>query len=328
MQFTLSPIYYLVALALAGVIVASSNATSREYDVVYERLSPSEQIDTTLKSFLETLTFGLYEGGSEKEAGIKGLIASAESYRRIATAAAWALFALSVVFIVYVHWSYRRRGMAVASGLSGHLLGVAMVFLVIGLCAPILSLVAYKDVAILGQVVFKYESKGIFTTIHKLVTSGNAFVGCLLLLFSVVTPVVKLVLCFMVLAASQTRRRSHLIAIIKGIGKWSMADVLVVAILLAFFAVGADQTTDSWLGHGLYFFAGYCVLSLAAGHVIVHLEDKRLPALILTSDGGGGRDDDRGAGNGSVRRGNRTDHNAGSGDSTDTARDGPRDDAH
>ena len=50
--------------------------------------------------------------------------------------------------------------------------------------------------------------------------------------------------------------------LVHAIGKWSMADVFVVAVLLAMLALGRDPATRAATGPGLYFFAGYCLLAL------------------------------------------------------------------
>ncbi len=57
--------------------------------------------------------------------------------------------------------------------------------------------------------------------------------------------------------------------IIRFIGKWSMTDVFVVAILLAFFSTESKSFTDASVGPGLYFFAGYGLLSLLGGQVLL-----------------------------------------------------------
>jgi uncharacterized paraquat-inducible protein A len=60
------------------------------------------------------------------------------------------------------------------------------------------------------------------------------------------------------------------------IAKWSMADVFVVAVLIAYLAAEATQTPpgeasavplmafDATFGPGFYWFAGYCLFSLAS----------------------------------------------------------------
>ena len=94
----------------------------------------------------------------------------------------------------------------------------------------------------------------------------------LLLLFSVLLPVSKIVpsLIALQLGHSQTRRAS--VRLVKAIGRWSMTDVFVVAVLLAFLTADTAQLTDATLGPGLYFFAGYGLLSIAAGQLMIGYE--------------------------------------------------------
>ncbi len=56
---------------------------------------------------------------------------------------------------------------------------------------------------------------------------------------------------------------------VKAVGKWSMADVFVVALLLTFLSLSGDGLTDARLGTGFYFFAGYVLLSLLAAQLMV-----------------------------------------------------------
>ncbi|MGB8853218.1 MAG: paraquat-inducible protein A [Pirellulales bacterium] len=145
-----------------------------------------------------------------------------------------------------------------------HLCGASLVLFAVGVAATALSLIAFKDMPVIGQVVFKFESKGIAQTIHKLFTSGNAVLGGLIFLFSIAVPLAKVGLT---LFATYTHGPQHdkAMKIIKAVGKWSMADVFVIAVLLAFFAIGGDEFTDAWVGPGVYFFAAYCILSMWAG---------------------------------------------------------------
>jgi uncharacterized paraquat-inducible protein A len=59
---------------------------------------------------------------------------------------------------------------------------------------------------------------------------------------------------------------------VTAIAKWSMADVFVVAILIAYLAAIASQATpgttalvafQAHFGIGFYFFAAYCIFALA-----------------------------------------------------------------
>lgn len=145
-----------------------------------------------------------------------------------------------------------------------HLCYTSLVLFAVGVAATALSLIAFKEMPVIGQVVFKFESKGIAQTIHKLFTSGNAVLGGLIFLFSIAVPLAKVGLT---LFATYTHgpKQDKAMKIIKAVGKWSMADVFVIAVLLAFFAIGGDEFTDAWVGPGVYFFAAYCILSMWAG---------------------------------------------------------------
>jgi uncharacterized paraquat-inducible protein A len=72
-------------------------------------------------------------------------------------------------------------------------------------------------------------------------------------------------------AAHETRRRT--LALVEVIAKWSMADVFVVALFITYLAAMASQTTPgagpplvaftAQFGAGFYWFAAYCLFSLA-----------------------------------------------------------------
>src|SRR5262249_1557309 len=65
-------------------------------------------------------------------------------------------------------------------------------------------------------------------------TSGHLGVFMLILLFSVMLPYTKLaLLTFLFLARASAERRRRLLALLSGLGKWSMLDVLVVAVMVA-----------------------------------------------------------------------------------------------
>lgn len=266
--------YYALSAALAVVIVVNAGAASEDYGALYEHFSPSSKADSKLKSVLEALSLGFYKGGTEKNKEIEQIVGSAASHERYADIGSWILLAMSSLFLVLKSLTLERGPTIITRGLTAHVLGISFVFLVVGLIAPILSLVAYTDVAVLGKVVFRYESKGILTTVLELVGSGNVFVAAVLFTFSVITPIVKLILTFLAIKSPHDALRKRYVRLLSAIGKWSMADVLVVAILLSFFVSGSDEFSDSWLGPGLYFFTGYCLLSLMAVQFIAYFGDE------------------------------------------------------
>ena len=87
----------------------------------------------------------------------------------------------------------------------------------------------------------------------------------IILLFSVLLPVSKIVLTLAVILKNSLLNNKVIHFMISKTSKWSMADVFVVAVFLAFLAFNNMQTgisTESNVLIGLYFFLGYCILSI------------------------------------------------------------------
>lgn len=96
------------------------------------------------------------------------------------------------------------------------------------------------------QVIF-YQAKSILDVVHILMTNGKAdtvFVGFLIFLFSVLFPVTKLV-CTTVFLYRRERAGGFVRFMAFNSGKWSMADVMVVAIFMAY--VGFKSILDDQL---------------------------------------------------------------------------------
>jgi uncharacterized paraquat-inducible protein A len=94
------------------------------------------------------------------------------------------------------------------------------------------------------------------------------WLALLLLIFSVIAPLLKTAL----VGLTWWNYDHHLFR--KGlnlshhIGKWSMADVFVVAILVAYFANSGEDLTDAEVQVGLLFFVAYVLLSLLGAQLI------------------------------------------------------------
>jgi paraquat-inducible protein A len=282
--YILAPAYYLVALALAVFIIANANDASRAYESVSAHESVSAKTDRALREALEALSLGMYSGGTEMAEQLADAVDVARFHEARAAAMGWLLLGFSVAFLALVvataDGGRRAANPARNPIIIRHLFGVSAVFLLVGLLAPILTVVAHEDIALLGRVVLQYESKGIITTIHKLYLVGNYFLALLLLLFSVLLPVLKILLSLLALHFGHSRMHRGSVLLITLIGRWSMTDVFVVAVLLAFLTADTAQLTDATLGPGLYFFAGYGLLSIAAGQLMLGYEGKASAASV------------------------------------------------
>ncbi len=117
-----------------------------------------------------------------------------------------------------------------------------------------------------GKMYYYYQSKSIAQLITILFEDKNFLVGVSILLFSIILPLIKLVLTLFV--TLNKKDNNTLSKVLSYIGKWSMADVFVASCFLAFLSfsnmnVGID--TESKTLVGLYFFFCYVILSLLMG---------------------------------------------------------------
>lgn len=261
----LAALHYALSLTLAGLLLVSASAVSEGERALSRMESAEEKTDTMVKSWLEDLSFGLYSGASEKAQARARVEAAAGYHRGRVNLCAWALMCLTVLFLARLAIDWRRHVTNAQDRFVLHLHGVAGVCLLVGLFAPMLTIVAQREVAVLGRVVLQFESKSILSTVFSLFTAGSTFTAGLLFLFSVVVPVAKLGVSLLALKARSPGARDICVRFLRMVGKWSMTDVFVVAVLLAFLATGEGKHTDARLGPGLYFFAVYGLLSMAGG---------------------------------------------------------------
>ena len=121
-------------------------------------------------------------------------------------------------------------------------------------------------------------------TVTDLWTAERFLVAALIFLFSVCIPLIKSCLVSWAYFMRDTQLERKIYQFVCYIGKWSMADVFVVAIFLAMLSTNHSETANSntlalfgfkidllissetlsALGSGFYYFTGYCLLSLFA----------------------------------------------------------------
>ncbi|MES2219321.1 MAG: paraquat-inducible protein A [Pseudomonadota bacterium] len=127
-------------------------------------------------------------------------------------------------------------------------------------------------------------SRSILNTVHDLWQKHFFFVSSMIFLFSVIVPTLKGGLLTYIFFHKSVERRTRIFSFIKAIGKWSMCDVFIVAVLLSYLSTGATQTENTknvmFMGHsvsvdvvagmhaqlhvGFWCFLTYCLLSLLA----------------------------------------------------------------
>ena len=116
------------------------------------------------------------------------------------------------------------------------------------------------------------QTRSILGSVKNLYEVGSNAAATLILLFSVVVPGVKMLLVAWAVSAPEAAQRRTL-KFVEMIAKWSMADVFAVALFITYLAAQATQTVsgvssaiiafDARFGAGFYWFAAYCVVSLA-----------------------------------------------------------------
>lgn len=127
----------------------------------------------------------------------------------------------------------------------------------------------------------------IIATVSELWDDQRLLVAALIFGFSVCIPLLKTLMVSFAYFQSDAVRERRLLSFVSNIGKWSMADVFVVAVFLAIlstnhaetatvhelsvfgfkFAVEISSQTLSAVGQGFYFFTAYCLVSLAGTHL-------------------------------------------------------------
>jgi len=144
-------------------------------------------------------------------------------------------------------------------------------FLYPGVTEPIMTIKASISMFGLKSTIFE-ETRSIWQTVLSLEEAGYATVGIMVVTFSVIIPITKGLLIIWTWL-SPTRWRWQLISVIS---KWSMADVFVVAILVAFFTAKATADLQSSLHDGFYWFTAYCILSIISGQCLSSYANQQL----------------------------------------------------
>ena len=121
------------------------------------------------------------------------------------------------------------------------------------------------------------QTRSIVSSVQHLYEVKSPMPATLILLFSVVVPFAKGALILWAVFMRDAARRRRALDFVELIGKWSMADVFVVALFIAYLAAQASQSPPgdpnfpppmvaftASFGAGFYWFTAYCIFSLAA----------------------------------------------------------------
>jgi len=124
-----------------------------------------------------------------------------------------------------------------------------------------------------------YQTRSILGSVRHLYRVGSAVAATLILVFSVLVPFTKAFLVMWAVLRRNREGRRRTLHFVEMIAKWSMADVFAMALLIAYLAARASQTPPgagyapqvvqfaATFGPGFYWFASYCLVSLATQQV-------------------------------------------------------------
>ena len=121
-----------------------------------------------------------------------------------------------------------------------------------------------------GQMEAYRNTRSIWGTVEELARTGNLPVAFLIVFFSLVIPSFKLLLQAASLFIGRAGLRRPILSLNAVLSKWSMADVYVMAMLVAYMAGSASGhmgdllIMDAKLEPGFYYFLAYCLFSIVA----------------------------------------------------------------
>ena len=268
------PVVYLILAGVGAYYTAGYATLYRNEKIVY-----SEKFDFKKRLLDMDEWLGEKDGSPDGE----NILADAGSYYRQSLWWALGTVGLSILFLGLLWQLGRARAIPQAWPLA--LVSTALVCLVIGLITPMMEISAFeRDLSIPlkfktsmfslnldytqtfeGDLYFYYQSKSIGELIALLFRQHNFVVGISILLFSVLIPLSKLLLSGSVLLRPTLLGRNWIRFVLEKTGKWSMADVFVVALFLGYLAFNNMQAgirADSRILIGLYFFLAYCILAI------------------------------------------------------------------
>ena len=119
-----------------------------------------------------------------------------------------------------------------------------------------------------------HQERSILGSVRNLYEVGSWIPATLILLFSVIVPFTKAGLVAWATFMTDPTQRRRTLDFVEMIAKWSMADVFVVALFIAYLAAQATQSATATgpplvafaatFGPGFYWFTAYCLFSLAS----------------------------------------------------------------
>jgi Paraquat-inducible protein A len=210
-----------------------------------------------------------------------------------------------VLLILFCWWLVRNRP-NIHSPLYAMSILSALILLVVGLTSTMIQIdarIASMDFHLLGQdVSFKnqvlfFQSKSIVEVVSVLIQTGKIdamIVGVLILIFSILFPLAKLLSTGIYMLNKRKWAKNKVIHFFAfNSGKWSMADVLVIAILMTFIGfngivnntledlnmnngtITSITTNNTSMQPGYIIFIGFVLYSFTLSYILKYISHMR-----------------------------------------------------
>lgn len=248
----------LTLLLVAMVFTATkahkeAKAYERATATLVNSMTAKKLATSKLKSFAQTLSLGLYK--NEQKRALEQLREVQKEHKERSEVYT-IYFMLLLLTVLGSYFLVSLRAFTLFGSLA------ASVTLLFGLITPLLMVTIHKEVEYLGDVVLSFESKGVIGSIFKLFESGDNVVAIVILLFSVLVPMVKILSLLFVSIFMKSKFAHGMVKFFKMIGKWSMVDVFVVATFLVYLTANGGGVSRAEIEVGLYFFLAYVIVSM------------------------------------------------------------------
>lgn len=248
---------YMTSMAVAMfaslmLIQYQSSAQSLAGQLNSENATIMDQVGFRIQDRIAGLTDGWVDPGAERRERERNITAKADQDRRKAgfcALIAGAAMAISVLLSMLHPPSLRRRLMAV----------VSFVCWVMGILLPVLTITVSANVEHIGTLVLREETKSLLLMLEKLTSQENWLMVALIGVFGIGVPILKTACNFMPDELTQAHRFGGWLS------RWSLVDVIVIGVAVAFFGGRGDSETYTTIGLGFWFFAGCGVVSILIG---------------------------------------------------------------
>jgi hypothetical protein len=277
LHVVLVAIYFLAGGAAGTKIFLHEQATSRLINKIaaQQDLNHVTNMDVNLNpgkmgvvtSFLLKITSKNFTNTAKAKAAqqeILDMIGRLKQEIFASTVACIALVACTALFLAASRW-WPGAGAKTPERQIYDLLAVSLIFFAIGISSPVMTAAVKGSHMLVGGFVIETDSKGIISTVVSLFRSGNWIISVLLTGFSIGIPIFKGIAVLATVLQPSAAKRARIGQLLEAIGKWSLTDVVVAAVLLGIFSLNAIKEADGGVSavprFALGFFIGYCVLA-------------------------------------------------------------------